>query len=130
MSRATLWEYTTNPDDTLETILEKINKPDDLKFKLDIYFIHREYKGKVSLDGRYKIDTSDFSVTFPWGSYNQESDKALRNLSVVSETYAKLSEQDQKIIGAIGVFGPMRINYARIVPLVDYTSKIIGRMLS
>ena len=37
---------------------------------------------------------------------------------------------EQKIIGAIGVLGPMRINYARIVPLVDYTSKVIGRILS
>ena len=38
--------------------------------------------------------------------------------------------KDQKIIGAIGVVGPTRLNYAKIVPLVDYTSKVIGRMLS
>ena len=39
------------------------------------------------------------------------------------------TNKEQKIIGAIGVLGPMRINYARIVPLVDYTSKIIGRIM-
>ena len=32
------------------------------------------------------------------------------------------------ILGAIGVIGPTRINYARIIPIVDYTSKIIGRL--
>ena len=36
----------------------------------------------------------------------------------------------QKIIGAIGVVGPTRLNYSKIVPLVDYTSKIVGKVLS
>lgn len=34
-----------------------------------------------------------------------------------------------KLIGAIGVIGPTRINYGRIIPIVDYTSKIMGRLL-
>ena len=42
---------------------------------------------------------------------------------------APYKNKDQKIIGAIGVVGPTRLNYAKIVPLVDYTSKVIGRML-
>jgi heat-inducible transcriptional repressor len=33
------------------------------------------------------------------------------------------------VVGAIGVIGPTRINYARIIPLVDYTAKVIGRLL-
>jgi heat-inducible transcriptional repressor len=32
------------------------------------------------------------------------------------------------IVGAIGVIGPTRINYSRIIPLVDYTSKVIERL--
>jgi len=32
-------------------------------------------------------------------------------------------------VGAIGVIGPTRINYARIIPLVDYTAKVVGRLL-
>ena len=32
-------------------------------------------------------------------------------------------------MGAIGVIGPTRINYARIIPMVDYTAKVIGRLL-
>ncbi len=37
--------------------------------------------------------------------------------------------QDQKIVGAIGVVGPTRINYGKIVPVVDYTARVIGRLL-
>ncbi|MDP1630159.1 MAG: heat-inducible transcriptional repressor HrcA [Caulobacter sp.] len=35
----------------------------------------------------------------------------------------------QKVLGAIGVIGPARLNYARVIPLVDYTAKVLGRML-
>jgi len=35
----------------------------------------------------------------------------------------------EQVIGAIGVIGPTRINYARIIPLVDYTAKVIGRLV-
>lgn len=37
---------------------------------------------------------------------------------------------DRRIIGAVGVIGPTRLNYGRIVPIVDYTAQLIGRMLS
>ena len=49
--------------------------------------------------------------------------------SGLSMVMAPYKDRDQKIIGAIGVVGPTRLNYAKIVPLVDYTSKIIGRVL-
>ena len=50
--------------------------------------------------------------------------------SGLSMVMAPYKNNEQKIIGAIGVVGPMRLNYAKIVPLVDYTSKIVGRILS
>jgi heat-inducible transcriptional repressor len=34
-----------------------------------------------------------------------------------------------KIVGAIGVIGPMRMNYARIIPIVDYTARVVSRLL-
>lgn len=46
--------------------------------------------------------------------------------SVIVAPYADSREQ---VVGAIGVIGPTRINYARIIPLVDYTAKVIGRLL-
>jgi len=36
---------------------------------------------------------------------------------------------DRSVIGAVGVLGPRHMNYARIIPMVDYTSKAIARML-
>jgi heat-inducible transcriptional repressor len=35
----------------------------------------------------------------------------------------------ERIVGAIGVIGPQRLNYARIIPMVDYTAKVIGRLI-
>jgi heat-inducible transcriptional repressor len=36
---------------------------------------------------------------------------------------------DEKLVGAIGVIGPRRMNYARIIPMVDYTAQVVGRLL-
>ena len=49
--------------------------------------------------------------------------------SGLSMVMAPYKNKDQEIIGAIGVVGPTRLNYAKIVPLVDYTSKIIGKVI-
>ena len=51
----------------------------------------------------------------------------LAGCSMVIAPYAGSGKQ---IVGAIGVIGPTRINYARIIPVVDYTAQVIGRILS
>ncbi|WP_114086571.1 heat-inducible transcriptional repressor HrcA [Thalassospira profundimaris] len=47
-------------------------------------------------------------------------------LSMVISPY---QNAEGSIVGAIGVVGPTRINYARIIPLVDYTAKLVGRLI-
>ena len=42
---------------------------------------------------------------------------------------APYSNSQQRIVGAIGVIGPTRIDYARIIPMVDYTAQVIGRII-
>jgi heat-inducible transcriptional repressor len=42
---------------------------------------------------------------------------------------APYTDKREQIVGAIGVIGPTRINYARIIPMVDYTAKMIGRLI-
>ena len=49
--------------------------------------------------------------------------------SGLSMVMAPYKNNEQEIIGAIGVVGPTRLNYSKIVPLVDYTSKIIGNVI-
>jgi heat-inducible transcriptional repressor len=34
----------------------------------------------------------------------------------------------KKLLGAIGVIGPTRLNYARVIPLVDYTARVLSQM--
>ncbi len=47
-----------------------------------------------------------------------------------SMVLAPFHNSPSKLVGAIGVIGPTRMNYARIVPLVDYTAKVVGRMIA
>jgi heat-inducible transcriptional repressor len=47
----------------------------------------------------------------------------------VSMVVAPARNEADKIVGAIGVIGPTRINYGRIIPVVDYTARVIGRLL-
>jgi heat-inducible transcriptional repressor len=46
-----------------------------------------------------------------------------------SMVIAPYKNSQEHIVGAIGVIGPTRLNYARIIPMVDYTAKLIGRLL-
>jgi len=57
------------------------------------------------------------------------SDNPLFGVAGCSVVVAPYMNSREQIVGAIGVVGPTRINYARIIPLVDYTAKVIGRML-
>jgi heat-inducible transcriptional repressor len=47
----------------------------------------------------------------------------------VSMVVAPARNAQDRIVGAIGVIGPTRINYGKIIPVVDYTARVIGRML-
>jgi heat-inducible transcriptional repressor len=58
------------------------------------------------------------------------SENKLFSLSGSSLVVSPYMNADRKIIGAIGVIGPTRLNYGRIVPIVDYTAQLVGRILS
>ena len=57
------------------------------------------------------------------------AESELFGLTGCSVVVAPYTNQREQIVGAIGVIGPTRINYARIIPMVDYTAKVIGRMI-
>jgi heat-inducible transcriptional repressor len=58
------------------------------------------------------------------------SENKLFSLSGSAVVVSPYMNADRKIIGAVGVIGPTRLNYGRIVPIVDYTAQLVGRMLS
>jgi heat-inducible transcriptional repressor len=57
------------------------------------------------------------------------AESALFGTSGVSMVVAPARNAGGRIVGAIGVIGPTRINYGRIIPVVDYTARVIGRLL-
>lgn len=58
------------------------------------------------------------------------SENKLFSLSGSSLVVSPYMNADRKIIGAVGVIGPTRLNYGRIVPIVDYTAQLVGRLMS
>jgi heat-inducible transcriptional repressor len=57
------------------------------------------------------------------------SENKLFSLSGSSVVAAPYRDPNDKIVGVLGVIGPTRINYARIVPVVDYTAQLVSRLL-
>ena len=58
------------------------------------------------------------------------SENTLFSLTGSSLVVSPYMNSDRKIIGAVGVIGPTRLNYGRIVPVVDYTAQLVGKMIS
>ena len=58
------------------------------------------------------------------------SENKLFSLSGSSLVVSPYMNADRKIIGAVGVIGPTRLNYGRIVPIVNYTAKLVGKMIA
>ncbi|MBY0422747.1 MAG: heat-inducible transcriptional repressor HrcA, partial [Parvularculaceae bacterium] len=57
------------------------------------------------------------------------SENRLFSLSGSSVIVAPYRDGASKIVGVLGVIGPTRINYARVIPIVDYTAEAVSRML-
>ncbi|MCC1492460.1 heat-inducible transcriptional repressor HrcA [Cognatishimia sp. F0-27] len=100
-------------DETAEAELDRIRSLfDDLERKTDIAdFLQLAEQG----DG----------VRIFIGSENK-----LFSLSGSSLVVSPYMNADRKIVGAVGVIGPTRLNYGRIVPIVDYTAQLVGRLIA
>jgi heat-inducible transcriptional repressor len=104
------------------------NLLDDLKAVDDLERVRRLFdeletkRGVVDLLGR--ADRAE-GVRIFIGSENK-----LFSLSGSSTIIAPYRDSTGGIVGAIGVIGPTRLNYARIVPMVDYTAKIVSKLLA
>jgi heat-inducible transcriptional repressor len=57
------------------------------------------------------------------------SENQLFSLSGSSLVVSPYRDSDQRIIGVLGVIGPTRLNYARIVPMVDYTAQVVSKLI-
>lgn len=58
------------------------------------------------------------------------AENKLFSMSGSSLIVAPFHDETRQIVGVLGVIGPTRINYARIIPMVDYTAKLVSRVLA
>lgn len=58
------------------------------------------------------------------------SENKLFSMSGSSLIVAPFQDGQRNVVGVLGVIGPTRLNYARIIPMVDYTAKLVGRLLT
>ncbi|HUD50234.1 heat-inducible transcriptional repressor HrcA [Parvibaculum sp.] len=58
------------------------------------------------------------------------SENKLFSLSGSSLIISPYMDKRQQVVGVLGVIGPTRLNYARVIPMVDYTAKLVGRLIN
>lgn len=58
------------------------------------------------------------------------SENRLFSLSGSSTIVAPYRDAQGRIVGAIGIIGPTRLNYARVIPTVDFTAKVVSKLLN
>ena len=73
-----------------------------------------------SLDAAREADSARIFI----GSENR-----LFSLSGSSVIAAPWRDGDGRVVGVVGVIGPTRLNYARVVPMVDFTAQSLGRII-
>jgi heat-inducible transcriptional repressor len=57
------------------------------------------------------------------------SENKLFSMSGSSLIVAPFRDETRHVVGVLGVIGPTRLNYARIIPMVDYTAKLVSRLI-
>ena len=102
-------------------LLDDVSAQDDLE-RVRLLFADLETQSEV-IELLSRAEAGD-GVRIFIGSENK-----LFSLSGSSLVAAPFRDASQRIVGVVGVIGPTRLNYARIVPMVDYTARVVGQLL-
>ena len=103
-------------------LLEDIDAVSDLQ---RVRTLFDDIERKSELIGLLELARKGEGVRIFIGSENKLF--SLSGSSIVAAPYADAKGQ---VVGVIGIIGPTRLNYARIVPMVDYTARVVGRLLA
>jgi heat-inducible transcriptional repressor len=103
-------------------LLEDLHALDELERVRSLFDALESKRGVIDLLGRAERAEG---VRIFIGSENK-----LFSLSGSSTIVAPYHDNQGRIVGVIGVIGPTRLNYARVIPMVDYTARVVGRLLS
>ncbi len=103
-------------------LLENVSAQEDLE---RIRHLFDDLESKKDFVQLLELAEQGDGVRIYIGSENQ-----LFSLSGSSVIVSPYRDGNQKIVGVLGIIGPTRLNYARIVPMVDYTARVLSSMLS
>lgn len=103
-------------------LLEDLHALDDLERVRSLFDALETKRGVIDLLGRAERAEG---VRIFIGSENK-----LFSLSGSSTIIAPYRDNKGSIVGVIGVIGPTRLNYARVIPMVDYTARVVSKLLS
>jgi heat-inducible transcriptional repressor len=102
-------------------LLDDLTALDDLE-RIRLLFADLETKTDV-------IDLLDRAETGEGVRIFIGAENKLFSLSGSSMVAAPFRDGQQRIVGVLGIIGPTRLNYARVVPMVDYTAQVISRLV-
>ncbi|PCI03187.1 MAG: heat-inducible transcriptional repressor HrcA [Hyphomicrobiales bacterium] len=102
-------------------LLENLTAADDLDRVRDLF---GELESKDNFLKLLELTEEGEGVRIFIGSENK-----LFSMSGSAVIVAPYRDKEQRVIGAIGIIGPTRLNYARIVPMVDHTANVISKIL-
>jgi heat-inducible transcriptional repressor len=127
--RSGLAQWSGGKDDTKSLIVRGQSRLlNDLKAVEDvdrIRLLFEDLESKRSLVHLLDLAEKAEGVRIFIGSENN-----LFSLSGSSLIVAPFQDKQRKIVGVLGVIGPTRLNYARIIPMVDFTAKLVSRVLA
>lgn len=127
--RSGLAQWSGGRDDNKSLIIKGQSRLlDDLKALDDldrIRLLFDDLESKKEFVQLLEIAEEAEGVRIFIGSENQ-----LFSLSGSSLIVAPFKDSERRIVGVLGVIGPTRLNYGRIIPMVDYTAKLISRVLA
>jgi heat-inducible transcriptional repressor len=103
-------------------LLEDLHALEDLERVRALFDALETKRGVIDLLGRAERAEG---VRIFIGSENK-----LFSLSGSSTIVAPYKDTKGRIVGVIGVIGPTRLNYARVIPMVDYTARVVSKLLS
>jgi heat-inducible transcriptional repressor len=124
---ATLSMPTGNRDDKVLIVRGTSHLLDTVEARADIDRVRtlfEEIERKAELISLLELAKDGDGVRIFIGAENRLF--SLSGSSIVAAPYAN---SQGKIVGVIGVLGPTRLNYGRIIPMVDHTAKVVGRLL-
>jgi heat-inducible transcriptional repressor len=123
-----VWSGENNPDDKSLIVRGQANLLENTTAVADLERIRRlfeDIENKKELAGLLGSAEQADGVRIFIGAESR-----MFSLSGSSLIAAPFRNEEEKIVGVLGIIGPTRLNYARIIPMVDYTAKVVGKLLS